>query len=55
MAQLEPALGALLDAAAATGEIRADVSADDLLYAVASCASPCAATGPTTAGAWSPC
>lgn len=31
-----PALGALLDAAAASGEIRADVSATDLLSAVAS-------------------
>jgi AcrR family transcriptional regulator len=33
--QLEPALGALLDAAAAAGEIRAGVSARDLLTAVA--------------------
>ena len=33
--RLEPALGSLLDAAAAAGEIRADVSAGDLLRAVA--------------------
>ncbi|GLY77562.1 TetR/AcrR family transcriptional regulator [Actinoallomurus iriomotensis] len=35
MRRLEPVLGALLDAAAATGEVRADVSAKDLLHAVA--------------------
>ena len=33
--RLEPALGSLLEAAAATGEIRADISARDLLRAVA--------------------
>ena len=33
--RLEPALGSLLEAAAATGEIRADISAGDLLRAVA--------------------
>lgn len=33
--RLEPALGSLLDAAAAAGEIRADISAGDLLRAVA--------------------
>jgi AcrR family transcriptional regulator len=33
--RLEPALGSLLDAAAATGEMRADISARDLLHAVA--------------------
>ncbi|MET7990745.1 helix-turn-helix domain-containing protein [Amycolatopsis sp. NPDC005232] len=33
--QLEPALAGLLDAARETGEIRSDVSADDLLRAVA--------------------
>ena len=33
--RLGPALGSLLDAAAATGEIRADISARDLLHAVA--------------------
>jgi AcrR family transcriptional regulator len=35
MQRLEPALGELLDAATATGEVRADVSAKDLLHAVA--------------------
>jgi AcrR family transcriptional regulator len=35
MQRLEPVLGALLDAAAEAGELRADVSAKDLLYAVA--------------------
>jgi len=35
-----PALGSLLDAAVASGEIRADVSAKDLLYAVASLCLP---------------
>lgn len=35
MERLEPVLGALLDAAAASGEVRADVSARDLLHAVA--------------------
>jgi AcrR family transcriptional regulator len=35
MQQLEPVLGALLDAATASGEIRADVSAKELLHAVA--------------------
>jgi AcrR family transcriptional regulator len=35
MQRLEPVLGALLAAASATGEIRADVSAKDLLHAVA--------------------
>lgn len=33
--RLGPALASLLDAAAARGEVRADVSARDLLYAVA--------------------
>jgi AcrR family transcriptional regulator len=33
--RLEPALGSLLEAAAATGEIRADIGARDLLHAVA--------------------
>ena len=33
--RLDPALGSLLDAAAATGEIRADISARDLLNAIA--------------------
>jgi AcrR family transcriptional regulator len=38
--RLEPALGSLLDAAAATGESRADISAKDLLHAVASLSMP---------------
>jgi AcrR family transcriptional regulator len=33
--RLEPALGSLLEAAAVTGEVRADISARDLLHAVA--------------------
>jgi AcrR family transcriptional regulator len=35
MQRLEPALGTLLDAAAATGAVRAEVSARELLFAVA--------------------
>ena len=35
MHRLEPALGALLEAAAATGDVRAEVSARELLFAVA--------------------
>ena len=38
--RLEPALGSLLGAAAATGEIRADISASDLLRAVALLCTP---------------
>ena len=38
--RLEPALSSLLDAAAATGEIRADISARDLLRAVALLCTP---------------
>ena len=38
--RLEPALGSLLDAAAATGDIRADISARDLLSAVALLCTP---------------
>jgi AcrR family transcriptional regulator len=38
--RLEPALGSLLDVAAATGEIRADISARDLLRAVALLCTP---------------
>ena len=38
--RLEPALGSLLDAAAATGKIRADISARDLLRAVALLCTP---------------
>ena len=43
--QLGPALGSLLEAAAACGEIRADVSATDLLYAVANLSLPAADHG----------
>jgi hypothetical protein len=43
--QLGPALGALLEAAAASGEIRADVGATDILYAVASLSLPGADPG----------
>lgn len=35
-ARFQPALGALLDAAASAGEVRADIKSDDLLRAVAS-------------------
>ncbi len=38
--RLAPALGSLLDAAAATGEIRADISARDLLRAIALLCTP---------------
>lgn len=38
--RLGPALESLLEAASASGEIRADVSARDLLYAVASLCQP---------------
>jgi AcrR family transcriptional regulator len=44
--RLEPALGSLLDAAAATGEIRADISASDLLRAVALLCTPVSDEGP---------
>ena len=40
MGRLEPALGSLLDAAIARGEIRADISARDLLFAVANLCLP---------------
>ncbi len=40
MEQLGPALGSLLDAATAAGEIRAVVSSQDLLYAVAKLCAP---------------
>ena len=47
--RLAPALSTLLDAAAAEGAIRGDSGAEDLLFAVASCASPCPGGGPNTA------
>lgn len=40
MGRLEPALGSLLQAAMARGEIRTDISAEDLLYAVANLCLP---------------
>jgi AcrR family transcriptional regulator len=40
MQRLGPTLGALLDAAAATGEVRKDVTPKDLLYAVAALCVP---------------
>ncbi len=40
MQRLGPALGSLLEAAAAAGEIRADVDAEDLLHAVAHLSKP---------------
>ncbi|MEW9529494.1 TetR/AcrR family transcriptional regulator [Microbispora sp. NPDC049125] len=45
MGRLGPTLGSLLEAAAASGEIRADVSAEDLLYAVANLCMPVAEEG----------
>jgi AcrR family transcriptional regulator len=45
MQRLGPALGALLEAATASGEIRAGISARDLLYAVANLCSPVADQG----------
>ena len=43
--RLEPALGSLLEAATASGEIRAGISAKDLLHAVASLSLPVAGEG----------
>jgi AcrR family transcriptional regulator len=45
MQRLEPALASLLEAAAASGEIRADISPKDLLYAVANLCLPAADQG----------
>ena len=45
MQRLEPALGSLLEAATASGEIRAAISPKDLLYAVASLCLPVADEG----------
>jgi hypothetical protein len=45
MQRLEPALSSLLEAATASGEIRADISPKDLLYAVASLCLPTADGG----------
>lgn len=46
MQRLGPALGGLLDAAAAAGEIRADISPKDLLYAVSTLCMPLTDEGP---------
>jgi AcrR family transcriptional regulator len=43
--RMEPALGSLLEAAAASGEIRADISPKDLLHAVATLSMPMADDG----------
>jgi AcrR family transcriptional regulator len=45
MQRFGPALGSLLEAAAASGEIRADISPKDLLYAVANLCQPPADEG----------
>jgi AcrR family transcriptional regulator len=45
MQRLEPALGSLLEAAAASGEIRADITPRYLLYAVANLCLPVAGEG----------
>ncbi|NEE00815.1 TetR/AcrR family transcriptional regulator [Phytoactinopolyspora halotolerans] len=47
MQRLGPALGSLLDAATASAEIRADISAKDLLYAVALLCQPVSDEGVT--------
>jgi AcrR family transcriptional regulator len=46
MRRLGPTLGSLLEAAAATGEIRAGVSPEDLLHAVANLCQPAPGEGP---------
>jgi AcrR family transcriptional regulator len=43
--RVAPALGSLLDAAAAAGEVRADISAGDLMHAVANLCLPVAGEG----------
>jgi hypothetical protein len=43
--RLEPALGSLLEAAAASGEIRSDISPRELLHAVATLCMPVAGDG----------
>lgn len=45
MQRLEPVLGSLLEAATASGEIRAAISPKDLLYAIASLCLPVADEG----------
>jgi hypothetical protein len=46
MQRLGPTLGSLLEAAADSGEIRADISPADLLHAVATLCQPAADQGP---------
>jgi len=46
MQRLGPALGSLLDAATASGEIRAGIAARDLLHAVANLSQPVPGEGP---------
>jgi AcrR family transcriptional regulator len=46
MQRLAPTLGSLLEAAAARGEIRADITPEDLLHAVANLSLPAADQGP---------
>jgi AcrR family transcriptional regulator len=46
MQRLGPTLGSLLQAAAAAGEIRADISPEELLHAVATLCQPAADQGP---------
>jgi hypothetical protein len=45
MQRLEPTLGSLLEAATASGEIRAGISPEDLLHAVATLCLPGAGEG----------
>jgi hypothetical protein len=46
MERLAPALSSLLDAAAAAGDVRDDVDAEDLLYAIAQLCQPVPGRGP---------
>ena len=54
MQRLEPALGAVLEAAAATGDVRAEVSARKLLFAVALLCQPVVGDRLSTTSAWLP-
>jgi hypothetical protein len=45
--RMGPALGSLLEAATASGEIRSDISAMDLLHAIAQLCMPVPGEGPT--------
>ena len=53
LATVRPALAPLLEAATASGEVRADVSPKDLLYAIASLCVPMGDDGARTANGWS--